>query len=75
MGDARLSRVTRARLGFFVGVLLVAAGLCLTIGVGWALVAAGLGTVAAFVWLYDVSEPEQALPESQLPFRVRSEDL
>jgi hypothetical protein len=75
VGDARLSRVTRARMGFFVGVLLVAAGLVLTLGLGWALVAAGLGTVAAFVWLYDVSEPEKAVPESHLPFRVRGEDL
>lgn len=49
----------RARLGFYAGLVLVVAGLFLTLGLGWALVVAGLGTGAAFVWLYDVTEPEK----------------
>ena len=56
MGRVRLKRVIRARIGYFTGVLLVAAGICLAIGLGWGLVALGLGTSAAFVWLYDVAE-------------------
>lgn len=53
-----ISRVTRAHLGYFAGVLTLAAGFGLALGVGWGLAAAGLATVAKFVWLYDVDEPE-----------------
>jgi hypothetical protein len=53
----------RARLGYFAGVLLIAAGLGLVLGVGWGLVAAGVGLVAYTVLLYDVDEPEQVEPE------------
>lgn len=54
----RISRVARARLGYFAGVLLIAVGLGLAIGLGWGLVAGGVGLVAAAVLLYDVDEPE-----------------
>lgn len=52
----------RARLGYFLGVLLVAAGLYLAVGMGWALIVAGAATAAAFVWLYDVAEPPKEAP-------------
>jgi hypothetical protein len=55
-----VSRVLRARLGYFTGVVIVAVGVFLALGLGWALVAAGVGTAAAFVFLYDVSEPSDA---------------
>lgn len=61
MGRVRVSRVIRARLGYFAGILLVAVGVYLTLGLGWALVALGLGVAAAFVWLYDVSDPVDAV--------------
>lgn len=64
MGRLRLSRVIRARLGYFAGVLLVAVGVALVAGIGSGLVAAGLLTVTAFVWLYDVTEPEKPVPMS-----------
>lgn len=57
MGRVRVKRVIRARIGYFAGVLLVATGIYLAIGLGWGLVALGIGTAAAFVWLYDVAEP------------------
>jgi hypothetical protein len=57
MGRIRLSRPVRARLGYFLGLVLGSAGLYLALGLGWALVAAGAGVCAGFVWLYDVSEP------------------
>lgn len=55
---SRLSRVMRARLGYFAGVVIVAVGVFLAAGLGWALVVAGLAVMAAFVWLYDVSDPD-----------------
>ena len=60
-----MRRVIRARIGYFTGVLLIAIGVYLTLGLGWGLVAAGLGTAAAFVWLYDVSEPADAVVTRQ----------
>jgi membrane associated rhomboid family serine protease len=59
VGRVPVSRVMRARLGFFAGLAIVGAGLYLTIGLGWALAVFGAGTAAAFVWLYDVDEPER----------------
>lgn len=53
----RVTRSARARTGYFAGVLLVAAGLFLTFGSGWALIAAGVGLVVYVVLLYDVDEP------------------
>jgi hypothetical protein len=53
--------VIRARLGYFAGVLLIAVGIYLALGLGWGLVSLGLGTAAAFVWLYDVAEPTEPI--------------
>jgi hypothetical protein len=53
----------RARIGYFVGVLLAAVGIGLALGLGWGLLAAGAGVVAYTVLLYDVDEPEQVEPE------------
>jgi protein-S-isoprenylcysteine O-methyltransferase Ste14 len=53
----------RARIGYFVGVLLAAIGIGLALGLGWGLLAAGVGLIAYTVLLYDVDEPEQAEPE------------
>lgn len=52
-----MSRVVRARVGYFAGLVMVAVGLFLALGLGWALMVAGAGVAAASVWLYDVSEP------------------
>jgi hypothetical protein len=54
-----MSRVLRAHLGYLAGLVLLAVGLGLALGVGWGLVAAGAGLVVKFVWLYDVDELEQ----------------
>lgn len=59
MGRVRVKRVIRARVGYFAGAFLVAVGIYLAIGLGWGLVALGLMTAAAFVWLYDVAEPTE----------------
>lgn len=64
-----MPRVLRARLAYAAGVLLVAVGFGLALGPGWGLVAAGVGTAAAAVWLYDVEEPEQ--PEQPEGVRFR----
>jgi hypothetical protein len=39
----RMPRALRARLGYFAGLLLIAAGVGLAISVGWGLVAAAPG--------------------------------
>lgn len=57
MGRVRVKRVIRARIGYFAGILLVAVGVYLAIGLGWGLVALGMAIAAASVWLYDVAEP------------------
>jgi hypothetical protein len=54
----RISRVVRAHLGYLAGLLILATGFGLALNIGWGLVAAGIGLVAKFVWLYDVDEPE-----------------
>lgn len=54
-------RVIRARIGYFAGIALIAVGIFLAVGIGWGLVAFGLGTSAAFVWLYDVTEPSEQI--------------
>lgn len=59
----RVTRAARARAGYFAGVLLIAVGIGLVLGLGWALVAAGVGLIAYMVLLYDVDEPEQVEPE------------
>lgn len=50
------SKVTRARLGVFAGVVMVAVGVFLVLGIGWALIAGGIAVSAAFLLLYDVDE-------------------
>lgn len=65
MGRVRVKRVIRARIGYFTGVLLIAVGVYLALGLGWGLVALGLGASAAAVWLYDVSEPTDAVATRQ----------
>jgi len=52
----RLSRITRARLGFFAGLLLLAAGIGWAIAPGWGVAVAGAGLIAWSVLLYDVDE-------------------
>lgn len=59
----RVTRASRARVGYFAGVLLIAVGVGLVLALGWGLVAAGVGLVAYMVLLYDIDEPEQAEPE------------
>jgi hypothetical protein len=56
-----VKRVIRARIGYFAGVLLIAVGVYLALGLGWGFVALGAGVAAAFVWLYDVAEPSDAV--------------
>ena len=58
MGRVRLTRESRARLAYAVGVLLIAVGLALVLSIGWGLIVAGVGAVAGSVLLYDVTEPE-----------------
>lgn len=64
-----IPRTVRARTGYFVGVLLVAAGLGLALGLGWGLVAAGLGLVAYMVLLYDVDDPQPYDPDQEVRLR------
>jgi hypothetical protein len=52
----RLSRVARARLGYFLGLLLLAAGVGWAIEPGWGLAVAGAGAIAYVVLLYDVDD-------------------
>jgi biopolymer transport protein ExbB/TolQ len=59
------TRAARARTGYFTGLLLIAAGLAVALGVGWGLVAAGAGLIAYTVLLYDVDD---------MPERVERED-
>lgn len=74
MGNVRLNRVIRARLGYFLGALVIAAGVYFISGLGWSLVAFGVATMAAFVWLYDVDEPQVPVRESQIRRRVGGDD-
>jgi flagellar motor component MotA len=53
--------MARARSGYFLGVLLVAAGVGWALAPGWGLVAAGVGLIAYMVLLYDVDD----MPERQ----------
>jgi hypothetical protein len=52
----RISRIARARTGYFAGLLLLAVGIGWAIAPGWGLAAAGLGAIAYVVLLYDVDE-------------------
>jgi hypothetical protein len=64
-----MSRAVRARVGYFAGVLLIAAGLGWMLGYGWGLVAAGAGLVAYTVLLYDVDEPQPYDPDEEVRLR------
>jgi hypothetical protein len=64
-----IARATRARIGYFLGVLLIAAGLGYELGYGWGALAAGVGLVANMVLLYDVDEPEPYDPGQEVRFR------
>jgi hypothetical protein len=61
----QVSRATRARIGYFLGVLLIAAGVGWELGYGWGVLAAGVGLVANMVLLYDVDEPESFDPDRE----------
>jgi hypothetical protein len=52
----RLSRIARARLGYFAGLFLLAAGIGWAIAPGWGVAVAGAGAIAYVVLLYDVDE-------------------
>lgn len=56
MSDRRVSRAARARIGYFAGLLLLAAGVGLALGPGWGAAVAGAGLIAWSVLLYDVDE-------------------
>lgn len=76
LGRLRMSRRRRAAIGLTVGVLLIAFGVFLVFGVGWAAIALGVAVTAIFLAVYDVDEPEQAALESTLPrLAPRSEDV
>jgi hypothetical protein len=65
----RISRTARARTGYFLGVLLVAAGVGLALCPGWGLVAAGAGLIAYMIVLYDVDEPQPHEDDQEVRFR------
>lgn len=67
MGRLRLSKVARARAGYFAGALIIGAGVWLIAGAGWALVALGVLVVAYFIVLYDLDEKEKRVRASLLP--------
>jgi hypothetical protein len=51
-----MTRAARARLGYFAGLLLLAAGLGWALAPGWGLAVFGIGAIAYVVLLYDVDE-------------------
>jgi hypothetical protein len=67
VGRPRLTPSTVALAGCCAGLGLLVAGVWFVAGVGWALIVAGVATVAVFLLLYDVDEPEQ---QSVKPRRV-----
>lgn len=50
----RLSALSRARLGYALGCLLVAVGVAVNWGPGWGLIVAGVFVAASFLVLADV---------------------
>lgn len=65
---AGVSRETRARLGFVLGVLAAAVGVGWELGPGWGLVLAGLGVCVLCVFLTrvdDDTEDDQVLTDDQ----------
>lgn len=63
-----MSGPVRARVGYFAGVLLIAAGLGWALGPGWGVVAAGVGLVAYMVLLYDVDDEPVRLEREDGPW-------
>ena len=63
----KVSRRKRAELGTGAGLVLVAAGVYLVLGLGWALIVVGAAILALFLTVYDVDEPERRALESTLP--------
>lgn len=59
-------RVARARTGYFLGVLLLAAGIGWALAIGWGLAVAGAGLIVWSVVLYDVDEPGVADGEREV---------
>lgn len=60
MVRVRLTPAARALLVVTLGVLVLAGGVCLLAGLGWALVAGGGCTVGLGLLLVDVDEPKKA---------------
>jgi hypothetical protein len=60
-----VSRPARARIGYFLGLLTLAAGIGLALGYGWGVAVAGAGLVAWSVLLYDVDEVPQGPAEQE----------
>jgi hypothetical protein len=56
MSKRRMPRVVRARVGFFAGLLLLAAGIGWAWAPGWGIAVAGIGLIVWSVLLYDVDE-------------------
>lgn len=54
-----MTKVTRARLGFLAGVVMLAAGVFLVFDLGWALIVGGAAVSASFLLLYPVDEPPE----------------
>lgn len=52
----RIPRDVRARIGYFSGLLLLAAGIGWAIAPGWGVAVAGAGLIVWFVLLYDIDE-------------------
>jgi hypothetical protein len=62
---ARVSRPARARIGYFLGLLLLAAGLGWFVHPGLGVAVAGVGLIAWSVLLYDVDEVPQGPAERE----------
>jgi hypothetical protein len=58
VGRPHLTPRAVAATGCCGGLLLLVAGVWFVFGLGWALIVAGIATVAVFLLLYDVDEPE-----------------
>jgi uncharacterized membrane protein YczE len=61
----RMSRAVRARIGYFLGLLLLAAGLGWFVHPGLGVAVAGVGLIAWSVLLYDVDEVPQGPAERE----------
>jgi hypothetical protein len=64
-----VSRPARARIGYFLGLLAVAAGLGWFVHPGLGVAVAGVGLIAWSVLLYDVDEPNPIDPDEEVRLR------